>query len=552
MRDPTLIALQQKLPFLPGYTFNLDKDIPNERKSHFFDYTNGVPVYKDVNGIGGKFLPTTRTPAPQTSLTLYPQSTSSADGVPAWVAFDRKVLRFYAYFQEAVHERREEQHRVRKVNIYFYLEDDSVHVSEPRVVNSGIPQGTLIRRHRIVNPNADLEGQHYTVKDLNVGREVTFYARTFRIVGCDAFTRDFLTHLSIPVPHNEPFPSDPHTVHRQELASRLKPTRPYIPQTSLKKFLENDRKVLRFYTLWDDTPSHFGDLRHLIIHYYLSDDTVEIREAIPPNSGRDSNTLFLRRQKLPKRRPVWVYGHTQTKEREDGEYFCESDFGMGSILHLLGRPMVVVGCDDFTKKWYWEKYGVEEFDPVRVDEREDYHYQAENPEWINSHDGEGLAQTQLLKKLKEEELQGTATIGQAPPHPSHPNLAGLSLRFSARFHNPSIIDSARRFIITLFLSDESLSIFEPPIRNSGIVGGKFLEKSRVKKPEGGYYGMRDFYIGAVLTVNGFCFVVDGCDEGAKTFMEAHQELFPNLDKNKNLNEKSSETDEKKEVGNITF
>jgi hypothetical protein len=27
------------------------------------------------------------------------------------------------------------------VNIYFYLEDDSVHVSEPKTSNSGIPQG---------------------------------------------------------------------------------------------------------------------------------------------------------------------------------------------------------------------------------------------------------------------------------------------------------------------------------------------------------------------------------------------------------------------------
>lgn len=27
------------------------------------------------------------------------------------------------------------------VNVYFYLEDDSVHVSEPKTQDSGIPQG---------------------------------------------------------------------------------------------------------------------------------------------------------------------------------------------------------------------------------------------------------------------------------------------------------------------------------------------------------------------------------------------------------------------------
>lgn len=44
----------------------------------------------------------------------------------------------------------------------------------------------------------------------------------------------------------------------------------------------------------------FGDPREMVLHYFLADDTVEIREIIPPNSGRDAVPLFLRRQKLPK------------------------------------------------------------------------------------------------------------------------------------------------------------------------------------------------------------------------------------------------------------
>ncbi len=68
------------------------------------------------------------------------------------------------------------------------MEDDTIHVSEPRSQNSGIPQGTLIRRQRI--PNSEFTtGQHFIVSDINVGKEVTFFAKTFKIVGCDAFTR---------------------------------------------------------------------------------------------------------------------------------------------------------------------------------------------------------------------------------------------------------------------------------------------------------------------------------------------------------------------------
>ena len=62
---------------------------------------------------------------------------------PAWVAFDRQVLRFYAYFQEAVHEKRVEQFRIRRSIILFYLEDDTIQVNEPRQENSGVPQGKL-------------------------------------------------------------------------------------------------------------------------------------------------------------------------------------------------------------------------------------------------------------------------------------------------------------------------------------------------------------------------------------------------------------------------
>ena len=55
--------------------------------------------------------------------------------------FSLQVLRFYAYFQEVVHEKREEQYRIRDCVILFYLEDDTIQVNEPVMVNAGMPQG---------------------------------------------------------------------------------------------------------------------------------------------------------------------------------------------------------------------------------------------------------------------------------------------------------------------------------------------------------------------------------------------------------------------------
>ena len=93
-------------------------------------------VGEEKPGIGGDLLLGQKRRAKNSAI---PRGAGS--DLPAWVAFDRQVLCFDAYFQEAVHEKREEQYRVRNCKIYFYLEDDSIQVIEPRLKNSGIPQG---------------------------------------------------------------------------------------------------------------------------------------------------------------------------------------------------------------------------------------------------------------------------------------------------------------------------------------------------------------------------------------------------------------------------
>jgi hypothetical protein len=50
------------------------------------------------------------------------------------------VLRFTGFFKEAVVESNMENHRVRRVQILYYLADDSVQITEPKQDNSGLPQ----------------------------------------------------------------------------------------------------------------------------------------------------------------------------------------------------------------------------------------------------------------------------------------------------------------------------------------------------------------------------------------------------------------------------
>ncbi|NDD39075.1 MAG: hypothetical protein EB082_11810 [Verrucomicrobia bacterium] len=42
----------------------------------------------------------------------------------------------------------------------------------------------------------------------------------------------------------------------------------------------------------------------------------------------------------------------------------------------------------------------------------------------------------------------------------------------------------RRFVITFYVSDGTIKVQEPPIRNSGFVGGVFLSRRAVKTPAG--------------------------------------------------------------------
>ncbi|XP_044180673.1 EF-hand domain-containing family member C2-like [Acropora millepora] len=529
------------LPFLPGQVFDRKIGKTKFHKTHQFDYRNDVSVYvgEDKCGIGGDPLPGQK---------LKPRHSAYPKGIgpeaPAWVAFDRQVLCFDAYFQEAVHEKREEQYRIRRCKIYFYLEDDSIQVIEPKVNNSGIPQGTLIRRHRVPLPPPNDE-EFYTVENFNVGQEITLYSRTFKITGCDDFTHNFLRKLGVRIGNQNNIPSDPYTEHRKKEVESMQPLRPYETEDTLRQFLQFDRNVLRFYCLWDDCDNMFGDVREMELHYFLADDTVEICERIPNNSGRDAVPMFLRRQKLPKeptslRQPGEITGRTVLNvfgpmghggrwildSLKTGavhtDYYHDSDLTIGSVINVWGRKFLICDCDEFTKEYYKSKYGVGDFesisfkaDPVSLPVRE-----------IPPYNGFGSEEDSLatclslrpkptrrdFKKFMEKDRKG---------------LESNVLRFVARLDTTRPIDTDRRFIISYFLSDDTLLVFEPLQRNSGILGGKFMERGRIKKPDGvNYFAAQDLYIGANVDFHNFKFILIDADEYAVVYMEKHAPEFP--------------------------
>jgi len=73
-------------------------------------------------------------------------------------------------------------------------------------------------------------------------------------------------------------------------------------------------------------------------------------------------------------------------------------------------------------------------------------------------------------------------------------------RYEAKLKSAHPEDGNRRFVINYSLADGTISIMEPPQRNSGHMGGKFLSSMKIPKPGTSpnspeYYTPHDFYIG---------------------------------------------------------
>jgi len=95
------------------------------------------------------------------------------------------------------------------------------------------------------------------------------------------------------------------------------------------------------------------------------------------------------------------------------------------------------------------------------------------------------------------------------------------LRFGAKLNTEKPEDINRRFIVSLYLNDDTLQIYEPNQRNSGIPDGKFLEKGKYKNTENNneIYTPSDFIVGRDIVINGRSFHILDCDEYTRKWYE---------------------------------
>ena len=66
---------------------------------------------------------------------------SNKSAAPSWVVYDKQVLSFDGLSSETVTERLDESERIHRCKIYYFLEDGTMKVTEPKEDNSGMEQG---------------------------------------------------------------------------------------------------------------------------------------------------------------------------------------------------------------------------------------------------------------------------------------------------------------------------------------------------------------------------------------------------------------------------
>ena len=449
--------------------------------------------------------------------------------MPKWMAQDKQVLRFEGYFKEAVTESNDESFRVRKVIFYYYLEDDTLQVSEPKVENSGIPQGSFIKRHKIKTE----DGDPVKPEDMLPGRNITIYGRTFHIVDADGHTRNLLGRAGFNVRAAEPYPEDPYSTSRSAFMARetgadptvyrgmvSNPTKDFVEaqlgnaaknNRSLGEFLQYDKKVLRFDAVWDDRRPH-GKLRRFKVHFYLSDSKIDICEKFDPNSGYDPIPKLMDKQKfLKKQTGSFLPPSSGTMADFGPEDFIQwDDFHIGKVLEVNGRKLEILDADRFTREFYDDKGASLGPAIVRERPRKQLARETQPPPHtfgIGTEEDSAASWHSLHPKPPRRDLEKLQKYDQK------------KLSLVAKLNSGRADDRDRVFTIQYFLGDDTISVFEPPIRNTGIIGGKFLRRGKYRNADGAYFNFTDLKVHTDVVLGGFSFHINDVDVATQQFLD---------------------------------
>lgn len=506
------------LPNLPGYrpnASNAHKD--THKKQNIFDLNNGMVMIKDT------YLPSIAVPefGEEPSLSSFQIGSMSPTKRPQThnILDDAVVLTFHAYFEEKPIDNPGKVN-IRKCAIYFTLNDGTVKIVEKPQLNSGCTQGTLVKKSTATKDNGEL----LVASDLKIGAEISIFKRKYRIVDCDGATRRYLeanAEFGEDVGGPMSVPEDPYQTYRARLEPGANPAKGkfcmkknenstfqmalmncYVNNSGRDGFLRYGNTTLNFKCVWDNTGILYGDVMQFSMAYYLADDTLEITSLPNILSNDTSRAKLLKRAKLPKE----FMNTRNLAEKPPADSFVHwTDLYVGLNLDVFGRDLLLVDADPKTREFY-ASFDCPLADCIELKQPEVVVHKREIPPPT----GFGSEEDSMRS------VEGSLMPGPAPVKKlGEPKI----LSFFCSLLSGGIDDVDRRFVISYYVSDNTLKIVEPPVRNSGFNGGLFLSRRAVKNPDGTTMTEKDIFVGKELQVLKHRFLVLDSNDSTYKWLE---------------------------------
>jgi len=475
---------------------------------------------------------------------------------------DKLVARFYAHFFEErnwdrygpLGDPQMEKEICRLVTIQYYLYDNEVQILEPKVTNAGMPSGTFFRKNVMIKD----DGTPLRLEELVVGGDIRMLGQEFFITDADEFTRQYFrdnlnTELLHPLPRPRPLRKDAGAQTATNLGSQLPKVKTHFGTRSTdfattkevldktSRFLKYEGRVLRFQCVEvkSKVPPYFpelqekaadsgyyglvasGDVKRFALSYHLSTCNIDLvvqKEIGKPDAGQDEPKLVLKKSKLP-------VNWRDAQRGRPAHFYEPHDFSCGKVIDVYGRYFLLVNCDKFTRHVY-EEMGNPQRDVRLINEPKAKIVQP-IPQL-----GDGF----LAIGSNEDTL---ATVYGMPKagrdiEKIQRNQNRL-LRCKAVLLSQNPIDSSREFMITFFLEDDTIAVYEEVKRNSGIWGGNFLKRGKYmndlpnESQQPRIFRPNDIYLGNVISFNGNDFQIIEMDNMSLDFCEHFPDEFPMMD-----------------------
>eukprot|EP00997_Jenningsia_sp_PLL12_P007438 NODE_406_length_1794_cov_91.065330_g340_i0.p1 GENE.NODE_406_length_1794_cov_91.065330_g340_i0~~NODE_406_length_1794_cov_91.065330_g340_i0.p1 ORF type:complete len:566 (-),score=165.09 NODE_406_length_1794_cov_91.065330_g340_i0:97-1668(-) len=284
--------------------------------------------------------------------------------------------------------------------------------------------------------------------------------------------------------------------------------------------------MLSFLCVWDDRANPHGDLRKLRLNYHLEDDSIEILEPVHANSGREPCMTIIARQRVPwegRQRPFSNSSQFDHVNRDasqqltfgvkmDTGFMNSSDLGIGKTVRIHGKDFFLYDCTAKTREYYQAEKGYDLDPSIDIDQHFSIRMKRPPRPVPPPHDGIGSEedslgnwQNLLLKVPKKDHAKWVSGSGKV-------------LKFVLQMvpsPNATIEEQGRAFTLSYFLEDDTLQLDEIGVKNSGIVGGKYLLRQKVRRVltsgQSVYFRPHDFQLGAVVSIYSKQFKVVGLD-----------------------------------------